>query len=395
MVKVYAIAQNDALISILDKGIEDPAYQVNWVSSVSTIMEKLQADDHSIVYLPFAPSYDVYGICEKITKQYPLTTTLLVFHSEEEVDMKRAIRSGASDVIFLATPLTKIREDIKHAIAKSEKKMSQQPQMKSTKNAKVITVSSTKGGVGKTTVAVNLAASYGKKMQKVAVIDLDLQFGDVALFMDVKPKRTIYDWIKEDRAGKQIESFMTPYKNGISILAAPQRPEFAEVITGDYVRKAIHSLKQQYDVVIIDASSNMDETVIVALENSDHILAMTYMDLPTLKNSKLLVDTLDSLQMGDRTKVVLNRNMKVKGMKTETVEKVMGREIFMTIPAMEKLMVTAVNEGKPVTYSNPRSQVSKKIFQMAETLYNPEVRKPNKRNKKQKVKHVAHAGGHA
>ena len=188
------------------------------------------------------------------------------------------------------------------------------------------------------------------------------------MFFDVQPKRTIYDWVKENKEGKQIESYMTHFKDGISILAAPQRPEFAEFITGDDVRKVIDKLKKQFDVVIIDVSSHMNENVIVALENSDDILILTYLDLPTLKNSKMLIDTLASLQLDERVKVVLNRQMKIKGITTDTVEKVVGKKIFSALPIMEKAMVTAVNEGQPLGYSNPRSKVAKKIFQMAETL---------------------------
>ena len=250
----------------------------------------------------------------------------------------------------------------------SGSKSFQQQQSNETKNGRVITVASTKGGVGKTTVAVNLAVAYGKKSAKVAVIDLDLQFGDVAMFFDVQPKRTIYDWVKENKEGKQIESYMTPFKDGISVLAAPQRPEFAEFITGDDVRKVIDKLKKQFDVVIIDVSSHMNENVLVALENSDDILILTYLDLPTLKNSKMLIDTLASLQLDERVRVVLNRQMKIKGITTDTVEKVVGKKIFSALPIMEKAMVTAVNEGQPLGYSNPRSKVAKKIFQIAETL---------------------------
>ena len=237
-----------------------------------------------------------------------------------------------------------------------------------TKNGKVITVASTKGGVGKTTVAVNLAAAYGKKLAKVAVVDLDLQFGDVAMFFDVQPKRTIYDWVKDGKEGKQIKSYLTYYKDGISVLAAPQRPEFAEVVTGDDVRKAINELKQQFDVVIIDVSSHMNENVIVALENSDDILLLTYLDLPTLKNSKIFIDTLTSLQLEERVKIVLNRQTKIKGITSDTVEKVVGKQLFSALPLMEKVMVTAVNEGQPISYSSPRSKVARKIFRMAETL---------------------------
>ncbi|MFB4169684.1 CpaE family protein [Virgibacillus sp. JSM 102003] len=392
MAKIFSIAGNDELTSGLTRLINETENKLYWVTNETKLYEQLQSEEKSVVILPNTAAYDVYRLCEKISMQFPLTTPLLIFQTEEELDMKRALRAGAADVIFLSSSLPKIREDIQVAISNSESKSYFQAKSKPVKNAKVITVASTKGGVGKTTVAVNLAASYGKKIAKVAVIDLDLQFGDVAMFMDVKPKRTIYDWVKEDREGTQIENFMTEYKNGISIMAAPPRPEFAEVITGDYVQKAIHSLKKLYDVVIIDTACSMDENVIVALENSDDILVMTYLDLPTLKNSKMLLDTLGSLQIGDRAKVISNRQMKVKGITVDTLEKVLGRKVFSALPAMDKAMVTAVNEGNPLNYTNPRSQVAKRVFQMAEALYNPESRFSKKKKKAKRME--VSAGGH-
>jgi len=370
MVKIVSIDENYEWMSLVNKIIVSPEYKVNWLANDSNLYEHIKSVKPQIVFLPSSSSYDVYRLCTKISKEFPMTSILLVFQSEEELDMKGALRAGADDVIFLTSPISKIKEDINLAIVQCVSKMFQQQQLIPAKNAKVITVCSTKGGIGKTTIAVNLAVAYGRKFEKVAVVDLDLQFGDVAMFLDVKPKLTIYDWVKEDKDGNQIEDYMTHFKDGISILAGPQRPEFAEVITGEDVRKAIVKLRQQYDVVIIDASSHMNEIAIIALENSDDILLMTYLDLPTLKNSKILLDTLESLHLGDRVRVVLNRYMKVKGVTTNTVEAVIGMDVFSVLPVMDRAMITAVNEGQPLSYSNPRSQVAKRIFKLAEALYN-------------------------
>ena len=365
--KIISIAENYEWISLMNKIVINPEHTVHWVTNEIDLYEQIYIDKPCIVFLPNSASYDVYNVCNKISKTFPLTTTLLIFRSEEELDMKRALKSRAGDVIFLSSPLDMIDQDIKLAIENSGEKPFQQHRLMPKKSARVLTVCSTKGGVGKTTVAVNLAAAFGKKL-KVVVVDLDLQFGDVAMFFDIKPKKTIYDWAKEDKEGKQIENYLTHYKYGISILAAPQRPEFAEVITGDDVRNGLNNLKQLFDVVIIDASSYMNEIGLVALENSDDILLMTYLDLPTLKNTKILLDTLISLQLGERVRVVLNRQTRVKGITTSTVEKVVGKRIFSSLPVMEKAMVSAVNEGKPLSYSHPRSLVAKRISQMAETL---------------------------
>ncbi|MFC6038755.1 CpaE family protein [Paenisporosarcina macmurdoensis] len=375
MVKIFSVSENYDWISKIDV-IVNPENMVNWVANESRLYKQLQSVKQCIVLLPNSESYEIYSLCSKISKEFPLVTILLVFNVEVEFDMKRALRAGADDVIFLSTSLNKIKEDINLAIENSGNKLFQQL-LKPKKNGRVISVCSTKGGIGKTTIAVNLAASYGKKSITVAVMDLNLQFGDIAMFLDLKPELTIYDWVKEDKEGKQIENYLTDFRDGISVLAAPQRPEFAEVITGDDVRKALTNLKQLFDVVIIDASSYMNEIGLVALENSDDILLLTYLDLPTLKNSKLLLDTLVSLRLEERVKIVLNRQTKVLGITTSTIEKVIGKRIFAALPVMEKAMLLAVNEGKPLSYSHPKSQVSKRILQMAETLYSPQSQPTN------------------
>ncbi|MCG7344139.1 AAA family ATPase [Sporosarcina sp. ACRSL] len=267
----------------------------------------------------------------------------------------------------------------------------QQKQPATQKNAKVITVASTKGGVGKTTVAVNLAVALAKQSKRVAIIDLDLQFGDVSLFLDASPRRTIYDWVKEDQEGKRIEEYLTLSKQGISILAAPQRPEFAEVITGNDVRRAIAALKPRFDIILIDVSSHMGEIGIVALESSDEILVMTYMDLPTLKNTKLLIETLVLLKLENRVRVVLNRQFTVKGLSINTVEQVLGLKLFATLPAKEKLMTTAANAGVPIRVSQPRSRIAKNFTNMADVFVRTDVRS----SKKNPANIVTHAGGHA
>ncbi|ASK61829.1 hypothetical protein CFK37_06485 [Virgibacillus phasianinus] len=392
MAKILSVAGNDEWKSKLDQITLAGKHKVTWAADESDLYDQLQKAETAIVLLPLSNSYNVYSLCAKVTQVFPQTAALLVFRLEEELDMKKALRAGASDIIFLSSALSKIKEDIDIAMEDSANKEANRPNAP-VKNGKVITIASTKGGVGKTTVAVNLAVAYGKKLAKVAIVDLDLQFGDVAMLCDVKPRKTIYDWVKENREAAQMEGFLTAFKDGISILAAPQRPEFAEVIKGNDVRKAIHLLKKQYDLIIIDASSHMDENVIVALENSDEILLMTHLDLPSLKNSKILMDTLTALKVDGRTKVVVNRQTKVKGLNTDMVEKVIGEKVFTSLPAMEKVMVTSVNEGNPLGYSNPRSQVAKQIFQMAEMLSNP-INHGTKVKNRKKAKRMAHAGGH-
>lgn len=390
MIHILAMAENHKWITKLEKLGTTYDYNVHWVSSESGLLEESKVRHYQVVILPVSTNYDAYQVCERVREQYPHMSVLLAFRADTEMDTKRAFRSGASNILFLNTPLESLREDIELAVSTSKHKVDEQPL--STEYAKVITVASTKGGIGKTTVAVNLAAAYGKQLFKVAIIDLDLQFGDVAMFLDLKPRYTIYDWIKEDKRGTEIERYMTSYDNGISILAAPQRPEFAELITGEDVKKAIQNMKKRFDVIIIDVSSHMNDSVIVALEHSDDILVMTHLDLPTLKNTKLLLNTLGSLQLGNRAKVVLNRYMKVKGITLDIVEQITEQDIMATLPSMDKGMINAINEGKPICYVSPRSKVSKCMIKMVEQLRGT---KEKSQSKQKKVGQILEVGGHA
>ncbi|WP_252502112.1 AAA family ATPase [Sporosarcina sp. Marseille-Q4943] len=388
MSKLITLTGNGEWVSRMEEIAASSDMEMYWAENESMLFEQLKAmAGYCVVLLPNLNFFDIYSLCSKISQSFMTTPILFVFESEDEFDMKRALRAGGDDVIFLDEPLAKIQEALRHAMEKRVSLERKQPELR--KNAKVITVASTKGGVGKTTVAVNLAVALSKQSKRVAILDLDLQFGDVSMYVDARSKRTIYDWVKEDLDGKRIEDYLTLSKQGISILAAPQRPEFAEVITGNDVRKAIHSLKQRFDVVLIDVSSHMNENTIVALESSDEILVMTYMDLPTLKNSKLLIETLALLGLEDRVNVVLNRHFKVKGISMGMVEQVVGKRLFATLPAKEKMMTTAANEGIPVQVSHPRSGFARNITKMADVF----VRPIQSNNKPAEV--LGHAGGHA
>lgn len=383
MVNILAIAENDEMITLLNTAVEESDGQLSWVRNEIALTKKLLQLQEGLVFLPNSNSYDVYRLCSKIKTKFPLVKVFLVFESEARIDPKSAIKAGATDVIFLSSPHLKVSNDFKTAIQDSLSKNPIVPkEIEAAHKVRVITIASTKGGIGKTSIAVNLAAAFKNKKKNVAIIDLDLQFGDVSLFFDVKPRRTIYDWIKEDDKGTEITSFLTTSNDGISILAAPQRPEFAELITGEDVKRAIKMLKTMYDIVIVDASGYLDENLVVGMENSDDLLVLTHLDLPTLKNSKLLIDTLKSLKLHDRIKVVINKQMKIKGLTEEVAEKILGQEILISLPSIEKEMLTSINEGTPYIYSNERSLFAKKIAQLADLIINPEISTGDKRKRK-------------
>ncbi|CEG28318.1 AAA family ATPase [Bacillus sp. B-jedd] len=316
---------------------------------------------------------------------------------EGQVDIRKAIRAGAYDVLPYPVSIETMKETVKEAgrllmQEKAEPKLEAPKQAASDKKARIITVCSTKGGVGKTTFTVNLAAAFAKQRKKVAVVDLDLQFGDVAMFFDCKPKKTIYEWVKEEYYGQpeKLSGYMHSANEYIDIMAAPIRPEFSEVILEEHVQKLADYLRPHYDVVLFDTAPYVEGNILTALEKSDDIFLVTFLDLPTLKNCKIFIDTLESLALVNKAKIVLNRDSKKRGMNKETAEEVLGMKIHTRIPDLEKVVVTSVNEGNPFVYSYPRAKISKVMYSLAQDFFG----KPEKKKKRSLfAKKVVNEGG--
>jgi pilus assembly protein CpaE len=325
----------------------------------------LEKQSSSVTFLGQASSYDLYEMCQEIAYLFPLTVVILLVN-KEDIDYKRAMHSGAVEIVDVNNP-----EELKSGIRKAEEILNfkiKQVTKEEEKEGKVITVCSTKGGVGKTTICVNAAVSYSKKNLKVAVIDLDLQFGDVSLLFDQKPKQTIYEWMKEnDSAGpKPIETYLAVHSSGIHILPSPHLPELAELVTGDHVNTIIQEMKKKFDVILIDTPPSFVETSLVALDNSDEILLITSLDLPALKNGKLAVQTLGLLGFSEKIKVVLNRDSEKGDMTLEMAEQVLGLKIEYRIPSDYHLVISSVNKGIPFVIMAPRSPVAKAVLKFAE-----------------------------
>jgi len=221
---------------------------------------------------------------------------------------------------------------------------------------------------------------------------MDLQSGDVAILLDIKPKVSIYDWVKADsKTQEEISQFMLKHDSGVEIIAAPLRPELAEKITGRHIKNLLETLKKLYDVIIIDTPPHLLENEIVILENSDEILVVINKELPTLKNSKIYIETLESIGFQNKLKVLLNRDAKVAGLQKGTVENILSHSISHTIPNEEKIVITSINKGIPFVISNTNSKVAGSIFLLAGKL-NITLKTDGKNKKRSFFKKVISGG---
>ncbi|QGU00110.1 hypothetical protein SYNTR_1516 [Candidatus Syntrophocurvum alkaliphilum] len=229
-------------------------------------------------------------------------------------------------------------------------------------NPKVISVFGTKGGVGKSIVCSNLAVALAQKYKnKVGLIDLDIQFGDIGVILNVNPKKTFSELVLEEDLTQEILEEYLYESNRIKLLAAPNKPEFADLVTPDGVEQVIKLFKKMHEYIFIDTPSFIDDKTLAALEASDLILLVVSLDLPTISNMKKSIDILKSLSLLSKTRLIINRSTGANGIDTVEIEKVLEMEVMADIASDGKLVTTSLNRGVPFVRMNPKAEISKNI----------------------------------
>lgn len=318
------------------------------------------------------PVMDGITATERISLEHPKTAIIIVSVQGEQEYLKKAMVAGAREYMVkpfssdeLVNTIRKVYDfEQKRRVQLSEPAVVKQLQS----DPQLVAVFSTKGGVGKTTIATNLAVSLAEETRKrVVVVDLDLQFGDVAIMLNVVPKRTITELIQDinQMDSELMESYLVSHPTGVKVLPCPTRPEYAELITGAHVEKILGILKQSYDYIIIDTAPFFQETTLSALDLCHQILLVTSLDLPTIKNVKLGLEVLDSLHLKGKVRLVLNRSSNDIGIKCEDMEENLGLKVKAHIPSDGRTIITSVNKGSPFVITHPNAKVSAGIKELA------------------------------
>ena len=238
---------------------------------------------------------------------------------------------------------------------------------------RVVAVFSPKGGVGRTTVSVNVAVAAAKELgQRVVVMDGSFQFGDVGVLLNLSPKsNSIADLIPVLEAGEvdSIKTFVMEHTSGISVLLAPPSPEMAETITATSVRQVLEALRRSHDLVVVDCTAFFNDTTLAILDEADVILTMLSLEITSIKNMRLFLEVADQLgYVGDKVRLVLNRADSSLGIRVADVEQSIGRKIDETIVSDGRSVVYALNRGIPFFISNREAQVSQDILRLARSL---------------------------
>jgi pilus assembly protein CpaE len=309
------------------------------------------------------PAADVAAIREQT--RAPLI--LLASGSEAGGMLEQAFESDISDVLLLP----QLVHNVVFAIRKAAHVRSQAQGPAAKRAGGVITVFSPKGGTGKTTVATNLAAAFAKRDGKrTLLLDLDLQFGDAAIVLGIEPEKTIYDLVVApgELDSEKLAGYVTKHVCGLDILAAPLRPEDAELVVESKVTNLIEVARGSYDAIVVDTSPFFHGPMLATLDRTDELLVVCGPDVPTLKNVRLAMQTLELLSFpASRVRYVMNRANAGTGLKTREVEAALKVKIAHELPS-DKTVPLTVNRGNPAVLAEPRADFSKALFALAKQV---------------------------
>lgn len=333
------------------------------------------------------PDIDGITATEQIRQNTPHIQVVILSVQGDQNYMRRAMLAGARDFLTKPPMGDELISAIKRAgeMAHSERAKGAKQQLTSATpghssvggfsqavHGKIVLVYSPKGGTGCTTIAVNLAIALHNEDTRAVLVDGNLQFGDVAVFMNEQGKNTVLDIAPrvDDLDADVVDEILIKHEaSGIRILAAPQRPELAEKISSDQFVKVLQFMQKIYSYVIVDTSSILTDVILSAIDLSDIVVLVATQEIPSIKNSRLILDLLNSMGINkERIVFAMNRFDKRIAITPERISENLKREISAVVPLDEKIAITAVNRGVPFMLDNKSQPISRGVLALAESI---------------------------
>ena len=332
------------------------------------------------------PDMDGIAATEQMATEVPTASVVMMSVQGEADYLRRSMLAGARE--FLVKPFssdeltasirqvyTREREkqgritvtNVAAAAAKAGRGAGREP-------GQVVAVFSPKGGVGRTTIAVNFAVAAAADLGlKTVLVDGSFQFGDVGVLLNLNPKnKSIADLVPEMEAGgepESIDTFVINHSSGVRVLLAPPSPEMAEMITPVGIRKILEALRATNDLVVVDCTANFSDTTLAILDLADVILTALTLEITSIKNMRLFLEVANQLGYeGSKIKLILNRADSTLGIRVADVEHSIGRKVDRTIVSDGRSVVYALNRGVPFVLSNREAQVSQDILRLATAI---------------------------
>jgi pilus assembly protein CpaE len=330
------------------------------------------------------PDIDGITATERIREYVPHSQIVILTVQADPNYMRRAMLAGARDFLTKPPAVDEMIGAIRRAgelaheeLAKSKVTFTMQPGNGSAPSAmnrsgKIISVYSPKGGVGTTTLAVNLAVSLQRSETPVVLVDGNMEFGDVMVFVNQQAKNSIVDLApRADELDPDVIEEVTQLHqaSGLKMLAAPTRPELAESVNGDQFTKVLQYLCHFYSYVVVDCASTLTDVTLSAIDSSDLIILVTTQEIPAIKDARMFLDLLKPLKISrDRLLFVMNKHDKRIGISPQKVSENFKQEIKVVIPFEEKVVLPSINRGVPFMLGEKSKAISRSFLSLTEAV---------------------------
>ena len=316
-----------------------------------------------------------------VVREHTRAPIVVLASGESTRLLEEALEADVADVLLLPQLTDNVVFSIRKA-AHAGRRLTGSPL--TTARGRIVTVFSPKGGTGKTVLATNLAASLAKHQGKrTLLLDLDLQFGDAAIMLGLKPEKTIFDLVSApgELDPEKLAGYTTRHPSGLDILPAPLRPEDAELVTETKIGRLLEVARSSYDLIVVDTSPFFHGPMLATLDQTDELLLLCALDVPSLKNVRLSLQTLELLSFPMRkVSIVLNRANSKVGMTESEVETALEQRITFRIPS-ERAVPISVNRGLSLVVEDAASPFSREVRTVAKALAHPEPAKQQKRRR--------------
>jgi pilus assembly protein CpaE len=308
-------------------------------------------------------SEQALSLIDRAVKERPRRPVVVFEYGSPNGFTSRVFAAGADDVVVL--PVTP--DEVLFALQKAIARKAGTSESSSFSRAPLICVLGPKGGTGKTLTSTTLSVALAELGKSVALVDLDLQFGDVGLCLGLSPETTIFDLVRTGGSldEDKLDGFMVQHSSGVKVLLAPSRPDHAAVVSVEFLREVYATLRQMVDYVVVDTPPGFTPEVIATIDNASVVCMVGMLDALSLKNTKLGLETLELMGFPEnQVKLVLNRAHSRVGISDEDVVAIMGREPDVFVPS-DRDIPRAVNEGKSILVAKPQSEASEAFRRLA------------------------------
>ncbi|NCB40195.1 MAG: CobQ/CobB/MinD/ParA nucleotide binding domain-containing protein [Erysipelotrichia bacterium] len=333
-----------------------------------TIQMVQELQPHIVLMDINMPELDGLKATEILAKDFPNIQTVIMSIQSEQEYFRRAMKAGAKDFLVKPFSTSDLVDTIQNVF---NRWLKDRPELFANEpRAEILTFFATKGGVGKTTLAVNLAASLASRGKKILLIDASLQFGDVAITLNQPAKKTITNLAEAPEITlAEVEKNLIKHECGLDLLLAPKEPALAEMVKSEHLLKILDAVTPVYQYIIFDTPPNITEKELAILDRSNLVLLVATLEISSLKNTKICLKTFNDINFDmSKIKLILNKEIPNVGIGKQDLEAGLAIPVYATVPMESEIAQRSLNQGEAFVLKSPTSAIARSIIAMADSI---------------------------